>query len=74
MFGSAELESRIDAEFMKLGLRGVTIVAASGDGGSHFAFGPFSGTIGHALDSIICEQMHMPVYPTASPYVRAAVT
>jgi tripeptidyl-peptidase-1 len=69
MFASAEVESRIDVEFAKLGLRGVTIVAASGDGGSHFAFGPFSGGIGGALDSLICSGLHMPVYPTASPYV-----
>lgn len=69
MFDSATIEQRIDAEFIKLGLRGVTITAASGDGGSHFAFGPFSGSIGGALDGIICESMHLPVYPTASPYV-----
>jgi len=69
MFGSASLEQRIDAELMKLGLRGVTVTAASGDGGSHFAFGPFSGSIGGALDGIICSTMHLPVYPTASPYV-----
>ena len=69
MFGSAEIESRIDAELMKLGLRGVTVTAASGDGGSHFAFGPFSGGIGGALDSIICSSMQMPVYPASSPYV-----
>jgi len=69
MFGSAAIEDRIDAELMKLGLRGVTVVAASGDGGSHFAFGPFSGEIGGALDTIICGSMHMPVYPTASPYL-----
>jgi subtilase family serine protease len=47
----------------------VTVTAASGDGGSHFAFGPFSGGIGGALDELICKSFHMPVYPTASPYV-----
>lgn len=55
------------------GLRGVTIVAAAGDGGSHFAFGPFSGGggggIGGALDSVICSSMNMAVYPAVSPYV-----
>lgn len=29
---------RINQEFMKLGLMGVTITAASGDGGNHFSF------------------------------------
>jgi len=69
MFSSAEIESRIDQEFAKLGLRGVTIVAASGDGGSHFAFGPFSGNLGSALNSVICDGLHLPVYPASSPYV-----
>mmetsp|Transcript_91561 Transcript_91561/g.274917 ORF Transcript_91561/g.274917 Transcript_91561/m.274917 type:complete len:759 (-) Transcript_91561:284-2560(-) len=69
MFGSAEIEQRIDVELMKLGLRGVTVTAASGDGGSHFAFGPFSGSIGGALDGIICSSLQMPVYPASSPYV-----
>lgn len=63
------METRIDAEFAKLGLRGVTITAASGDGASHFAFGPFSGDIGDSLNTIICAQMNMPVYPACSPYV-----
>ena len=42
MFESADVERRIDVELQKLGLRGVTVTAAAGDGGSHFAFGPFS--------------------------------
>ena len=69
MFDSETVEQRIDAEFAKLGLRGTTITAASGDGASHFAFGPFSGGIGDDLNSIICKSMNMPVYPTSSPYV-----
>ena len=69
MFASAEVETRIDAELAKLGLRGVTVTASSGDGGSHFAFGPFSGGVGGALDELICDSLQMPVYPTASPYV-----
>ena len=66
MFDSETLEQRIDAEFQKLGLRGVTITAAAGDGASHFAFGPFSGGIGDDLDTIICSEMNMPVYPTGN--------
>lgn len=68
MFVSQTLEDKIDTEFAKLGSKGVTIVAASGDGGSHFSFGPFdSGALASDLNGIICEQMHMPVYPTSSP-------
>ena len=52
-----------------LGLRGVTITAAAGDGASHFAFGPFSGGIGDDLDTIICSEMNMPVYPTGNAKV-----
>ena len=37
MFEFAHLERHIDAEFQKLGLRGATIIAASGDGALHFA-------------------------------------
>ena len=69
MFDSEAVEQRIDAELAKLGLRGTTITAASGDGASHFAFGPFSGGIGDDLNAIICNKMNMPVYPTSSPYV-----
>jgi len=69
MFDSEVVEQRIDAELAKLGLRGVTVTAASGDGASHFAFGPFSGDIGDSLNEIICTQMNMPVYPTCSPYL-----
>jgi hypothetical protein len=59
MFGSLAVEQSIDKELQKLGLRGVTVTAASGDGASHFAFGPFSGGIGSALDEIICDKMNM---------------
>ena len=69
MFPSQEVEDRIDVEMMKLGLRGTTIVAASGDGASHFAFGPFQGGIGDQLNEIICSSMQMPVYPASSPFV-----
>lgn len=73
MFASAQQEKSIDTEFMKLGLRGVTVLAASGDGGSHFAFGPLSGSIGNALDELICKDFNMPVYPTSSPYALSVL-
>jgi len=68
MFKSQNLEDRIDVEFAKLGSKGVTILAAAGDGGSHFSFGPFdsSSNIATELNKIICDKMHLPVYPTAS--------
>jgi subtilase family serine protease len=69
MFSSEDEERRIDVELAKLGMRGTTITAASGDGASHFAFGPFSESIGGDLDEIICSSMNLPVYPTSSPYV-----
>lgn len=72
MFRTQTLEDRIDAEFAKLGSKNVTILAASGDGGSHFSFGPFtSGSIASDLNAIICEKMHMPVYPASSQWVLA---
>jgi len=57
---------------MKLGLKGVSIFAASGDGGSHFSFGPFNnGSLSDELNSLICKNFNMPVFPTSSPYVTA---
>ena len=61
-----------NVEFMKLGLRGVTVVAASGDGGMHFSFQPFSlfTAIGRALNKAACAYT-MPTFPASSPYVTA---
>lgn len=70
MYATEDEMSRTSTEFQKLGLRGVTITGSSGDGGSHFSFGPFQeGGIGGALDELVCDQTNAPVYPTASPYV-----
>jgi subtilase family serine protease len=41
MYDSAEVVERINAEFLKAAARGVTLLAATGDGGSHFSFGAF---------------------------------
>jgi len=55
MFKTGTME-RINQEFMKLGLMGVTVTAASGDGGSHFAFGKYNGGIlGDALNQESCN-------------------
>lgn len=71
MYGSQSEVDRISVELQKLGLRGVTITGSSGDGGSHFSFGPFEdgSSIGGALNSLVCKYMNAPVFPTASPYV-----
>jgi hypothetical protein len=60
MFESAVVEQRIDAELAKLGLRGVTVTAASGDGASHFAFGPFSGSAAGLTHPSISVSLPLP--------------
>ena len=63
IFESPGLERYIHAEFQKLGQQDVTIIVASGD------WGLFSGRTGGDLDSVICSQMGMSVYPTCAVYV-----
>ncbi len=60
---------RMNIEFMKLGVRGVSIIAASGDGGSHFSFQEFpTDPLGNVLTEISCAY-NLPTYPSDSPYV-----
>ncbi|KNC46652.1 tripeptidyl peptidase I [Thecamonas trahens ATCC 50062] len=70
MFPSAAVADRIEAELAKITLRGVSMVAASGDGGSHFSFQPFDrlSLIGDALNKIACAT-NSPTYPASSAYV-----
>eukprot|EP00128_Syssomonas_multiformis_P001382 Colp12_sorted_trinity150504_noHs@16960 len=72
MYESGESAERINVEFMKAGLRGTTILAATGDGGSHFSFGLFNSlsSTGRLLNKISC-QYQLPTFPAASPYVLA---
>ena len=72
MFMSKDQVNRINAAFKVLGARGTSVFGSSGDGGSHFSFGPFSGggELGNALNEISC-QYQMPVFPTTSPYVTS---
>eukprot|EP01126_Amoeba_proteus_P007011 TRINITY_DN12484_c0_g1_i5.p1 TRINITY_DN12484_c0_g1~~TRINITY_DN12484_c0_g1_i5.p1 ORF type:complete len:649 (+),score=172.34 TRINITY_DN12484_c0_g1_i5:57-1949(+) len=72
MYDSAEQTDRMNEELMKLGARGVSIFVATGDGGSHFSFGPFppDGGIGSALNDISCRY-NFPTFPTSSPWVTA---
>ena len=71
MFLSPAQSARINVGLQVLGARGVTVLGSSGDGGSHFSFGKFSGganDIAATLNEISCANQ-IPVFPTASPYV-----
>jgi subtilase family serine protease len=70
MFESPGQVSRINQALMSLGLRGVSILGSSGDGGSHWSFGPFSGfgKVPRALNKIGCE-FQFPIFPSPSPYM-----
>ena len=70
MFLSQDQTDRINTALQVLGTRGVTVLGASGDGGSHFSFGAFEsdGGIGDILNQASCANQ-MPVFPTASPYI-----
>jgi len=72
MFLSTKQVARINSAFKILGTRGVSIFGSSGDGGSHFSFGPFSGIskLASDLNEISCE-FQFPVFPTTSPYVTS---
>ena len=70
MFLSQAQVDKINTALQVLGARGVTVLGASGDGGSHFSFGAFpsDGGIGDVLNDASCANQ-VPVFPTASPYV-----
>ena len=72
MFSNDFVIEQANTEFMKLGLRGVTALAAAGDGGMHFSFQPFDSVtaIGRALNKVACAHS-MPTFPASSPYVTA---
>jgi len=68
LYASYEQQERINTAFKVMGLRGTTVLGASGDGGSHWSFGPFSeGTaIGKALNVVGCKRQS-PLFPANSP-------
>ena len=73
MFLSQDQTDRINTALQVLGTRGISVFGSSGDGGSHFSFGPFKAegddeAIADALNEISCE-FQIPVMPTASPYI-----
>lgn len=57
---SLQYVTRVNTEFMKIGLRGVSLFASSGDSGAN------GRTDGYCSDKIL-----HPTYPAASPYVTA---
>ena len=64
---------RINTQLKMLATRGVTVLSASGDGGSHFTFGkfnPLDGDIAIALNKVGCVQQS-DLFPAASPWVLA---
>ncbi|GMH53025.1 hypothetical protein TrRE_jg6329 [Triparma retinervis] len=70
MFLTTDQTEKISTALQVLGTRGVTVLAASGDGGSHYSFQAFEsdGGIGDVLNEASCANS-IPVFPTASPYV-----
>jgi len=69
MFLTQDQVQRISTGLMVLGVRGISVFGSSGDGGSHFSFGPFEGNpLANALNEISCA-FQFPVFPTSSPYI-----
>jgi len=57
---SLQYVARVNTEFMKIGLRGISILTASGDSGANGRTDPY------------CMEDHLnPPYPAASPYVTS---
>lgn len=59
-FSSAQYVARVNTEFKKIGLRGVSVLASSGDSGANGRTDPF------CTDSTL-----RPAFPAASPFVTA---
>ena len=72
MFESTAQVAAINSALMVLGLRGVSVLGSSGDGGSHWSFQPFSGfgKVARALNKVGCEYM-FPIFPSPSPYMTS---
>lgn len=75
MFDSAKQMAAMSVQLMKLGARGVTVLAAAGDGGSHYSFTPFNTSpvcpsCASVLNTVSCD-LNFPTFPSASPYCLA---
>ena len=70
MFMSEAQTARIDTALQVLGVRGVSVLGSSGDGGSHWSFQAFDAEdpMGAVLNEVGCEFM-FPIYPSPSPYM-----
>ena len=75
MYISQAQVQRINLGLMALGLRGVSVLGSSGDGGSHWSFGEFHGLgkIPKLLNKIGCE-FQFPIFPSPSPCVDGIPT
>ena len=65
--------ARIETQLKMLAARGVTVLSASGDGGSHWTFGkfnPLDGAVARALNVVGCDRQS-DLFPAASPHVLA---
>ena len=73
MFLSQDQVARINHGLMAIGLRGTSVFGSSGDGGSHWSFGPFHGfgKLPKLLNQIGCE-FNFPIFPSPSPCAAAA--
>ena len=62
--------AKINTALMALGLRGVSVFGSSGDGGSHWSFGPFEGfgKVARTLNKVGCA-FNFPIFPSPSPYM-----
>jgi len=57
---STQYVQRVNIEFQKIGLRGITLISASGDSGANGRTDPY------------CTENHLnPPYPAASPYITS---
>mmetsp|Transcript_425 Transcript_425/g.1166 ORF Transcript_425/g.1166 Transcript_425/m.1166 type:complete len:389 (+) Transcript_425:557-1723(+) len=72
MFKSEAQVARINHGLMALGLRGVSVLGSSGDGGSHWSFGPFrgAGRVPSVLNEVGCA-FSFPIFPSPSPYMAS---
>ena len=69
MYPDSDGLDRMNVEFMKIGSMGVSVMAATGDGGSHFSFQFFnSDAMGTLLNQVACKA-NFPTFPAESPYV-----
>ena len=70
MFVSQAQVARINHALMALGLRGVSVLGSSGDGGSHWSFGKFHGfgKLPRVLNKVGCTY-NFPIFPSPSPYM-----